>query len=144
MNALDLSSAPPRIPRAELAGIVFLPRSIDKVRGHLPGGNPGGYVIAGFTQMMLDTLGISLDEFQAVVASAPGDDDVAAFVVEKSTPEKRAEWNAFAAQRRPRNGDRAAALEVYPWLNERPDLILALDVLEEDDRQLFAGRAAAP
>ena len=54
MNPMDLSNKPPRKPRAELAGIVFLPRSIDKACATLPGGDPGPYNIPGFTGMMLE------------------------------------------------------------------------------------------
>jgi hypothetical protein len=38
MDALDLTKAPPRAPRETLAGVVFLPRTIDKMRATLPGG----------------------------------------------------------------------------------------------------------
>jgi len=33
---------------------------------------------------------------------------------------------------------RNEALAAYSWLHTRPDLILAVDVLEEDDKQHFA------
>lgn len=69
MTPLDLTAGPPRSPRAELDGVVFLPRTIDKVRA-LSGGNLGEYTIPGFTQMMLDTLGIPLEAFTAAVAVA--------------------------------------------------------------------------
>jgi hypothetical protein len=142
MDPLDLSTRPPRAPHAEIGGVIFLPRSIDKARATLPGGDPGPYVLPGFTGMMLETLGIGEAAFVSAVAAAASDDDVVAFVAAHTTPEKIAAWNAHVSQRRPRNGDRVAALEVYPWLAERPDLILGLDVLAEDDRQYFAGRAA--
>lgn len=138
MDAITLAKKPPRLPRSELAGIIFLPRSIDKARAMLPGGDPGPYVLRGFTTHMLEHLGISEDAFVAAVASATSDDDVVAFVRANTTPEKIAAWNAFVSARQPRNGDRVSALEIYPWLNERPDLILGLDVLEEDDVRYFA------
>jgi len=137
MRPLDLSIAPPRAPRETLAGVVFLPRTIDKVRATLPGGAIGAYTIPGFSAMMLKTLGIDVDAFTDAVAAASTDDDVAAFVRGSASPDGIAEWNGFILARLPRNGDRNAAYEVFPWLRERPDLILALDVLEEDDRQLF-------
>ena len=135
---MNLSVRPPRLPRAELAGVIFLPRSIDKARAHQPGGDPGPYVMNGFTSMMLEHLGITLDAFSAAVAAAANDDEVAAFVTGATTPERIAAWNIFVNARKPRNGDRVAALEVYPWLGERPDLIIGLDVLAEDDKQYFA------
>jgi len=66
--------------QAELAGIVFLPRSIDKVRASLPGGHLGPYQIEGFTLTMLASLGISIQEFTESVRTATDDADVAAFV----------------------------------------------------------------
>lgn len=138
MEPLDLSIAPPRAPREHLDGIVFLPRSIDKVRATLPGGNPGAYAVAGFTQIMIEGLGMSVQAFTDTVANAASDEAVAAFVLKASTQAQRDEWNDYAAKRLPRGGDRAAALQAYPWLSEYPELPLALDVLEEDDRRHFA------
>ena len=140
MQPLDLTTAPPRAPRDSIADVVFLPRTIDKVRATLPGGKLGVYNIAGFSQMLLDALGIDLDGFTAAVAGAANDDAVAAFVTASTSADRIAEWNAFVLARLPRGGDREAAYESYPWLRERPDLVLALDVLEEDDRQHFAHR----
>ena len=140
MQPLDLTTAPPRAPRASLAGITFLPRTIDKMRATLPGGAAGAYNIPGFSEMMLEALGIELDAFRAAVANAASDDAVAAFVNASTSPDRVAEWNAMILARLPRNGDRNAAHEAYPWLRARPDLVLALDVLEEDDRQHFAHR----
>jgi hypothetical protein len=60
MGPLDLRAAAPRAPRARLAGALFLPRSIDKVRATFPGGNLGDYAIEGFTEMMLEEFGITL------------------------------------------------------------------------------------
>jgi hypothetical protein len=141
MDAMNLANQPPRKPRAELGGVIFLPRTIDKARAHQPGGDPGPYVLAGFSVKMFDMLGITQEAFIAAVASASTDDDVLAFVLEHTTPEKITAWNAWVSARQPRNGDRVAALEFYPWLGERPDLVFGLDVLEEDDNRYFAARA---
>ncbi len=137
MTPLRLTTQPPRAPRAELAGLIFLPRSIDKVRATLPGGEPGEYRIEGLTQALLDRLGITLDDFTQAVHAATSDDDVAAFVHARATTQACAAWNASVVTREPRGGNRAEALTFYPWLVERPDLTLVLDVLEEDDRQAF-------
>ena len=137
MDVLDLSTKPPREPRTELGGIIFLPRSIDKARATLPGGDPGPYVLRGFTTMMLEHLGITEEAFVGAVAAASNDADVLAFVNGKTSAEQIAAWNTFVSARQPRNGDRVAALEVYPWLGERPDLTIGLDVLAEDDIRYF-------
>ncbi|MEA2787145.1 MAG: hypothetical protein QOF71_3249 [Candidatus Eremiobacteraeota bacterium] len=138
MQPLDLTIAPPRAPREALAGIVFLPRTIDKVRATLPGGDKGAYDIPGISTMMLEALGLELDALRAAVADAADDDGVARLVQRSTSPERIAAWNAMLAARLPRGGDREAAYETYPWLRERADLPLVLDVLEEDDRRHFA------
>jgi hypothetical protein len=137
MEPLDLRNGPPRSPRAELGGIVFLPRSIDKLRATLPGGSIGAYAIPGFTEMMLEQLGISLADTVEAVRRATSDGDVLAFVSARTTPERIAAWNAFISVREPAGGDRVVAIQRYPFLAERPDLVVALDVLAEDDRRAF-------
>jgi Domain of unknown function (DUF5069) len=137
VDALDLRKTPPRRPRAELAGVVFLPRSIDKIRATLPGGDLGAYTISGFTATMFDMLGIALEDVTAAVRSAASDDDVAAFVREHARPGGVDAWHTYVFAREPKNGNRAEATAAYPFLAERPDLRLSLDVLEEDDRQTF-------
>ena len=98
---MTLSDKPPRRPRAELAGVVFLPRSIDKVRATLPGGDPGPYNIPGFTQLMLEKLGISVESFSAAVAAAESDDEVGAFVRANTTQARIDEWNGWVTARLP-------------------------------------------
>ena len=138
MTPIDLRTRAPRAPRAALGGVTFLPRSIDKVRASLAGGDLGPYAIEGFTVMMLDILEIALDDFRAEVERAQSDAEIERYVLGRSSEKRRARWEAFIAAREPRGGNRAEALVAYPWLHERPDLILALDVLAEDDARLFA------
>jgi hypothetical protein len=137
MTPLDLRTAPPRPPRAEAGGLIFLPRSIDKARAALPGGNLGDYTIDGLSQWMLDTLGVERASFVSAVAAARSDEDVVAFLQEHATRTEFERWNAYVLRREPRNGNRAEALQAYPWLHAHPELTLVLDVLEEDDRQSF-------
>jgi hypothetical protein len=138
MEPLDLRTAPPRSPRAELAGIVFLPRSIDKFRAALPGGELGEYSIEGFTTMMLEKLGIPAEELGATVAAAASDTDVEEYVTQHARPGGAGEWNAFALNREIFNGNRAEAEAEIPWLAGRPDIRMSLDMLAEDDRRSFA------
>ncbi|GAC1309760.1 MAG: hypothetical protein NVSMB21_16720 [Vulcanimicrobiaceae bacterium] len=138
MEPLDLTLAPPRQPRAELAGIIFLPRSIDKVRATLPGGKLGAYAIEGFTETMLRIFEISLSDFTTAVREAASDDEVAAFVTSRVDADAIASWHAYALQRRPRGGNRDEAIAAYPFLAGRDEIGISLDVLEEDDRVAFA------
>jgi hypothetical protein len=139
VQSLDLRTAPPRAPRAETSGIIFLPRSIDKLRASLPGGHLGEYALAGHTELMLGMFGTTIARAAEIVAEASTDDEVALAILRAAPPDAREAWNAVIVQRLPRNGDRAAAIVAYPWLAERPDLILSLDVLAEDDRISFSG-----
>ena len=138
MEPLDLTQGPPRPPRAELAGVMFLPRSIDKIRATLPGGKLGEYVIAGFTTTMLETLGIGLADFTEAVRTAASDDEVATFVKSRATADGIASWHAYALARKPRGGDRDAAIATYPFLAGREEHGLSLDVLAEDDADMFS------
>lgn len=137
MTPLDLRVAPPRPPRAELAGVIFLPRTIDKFRASLPGGHLGDYSLAGHSDVMLATLGSTLAAARDIVARATSDDDVAAELLGDGSADAVSAWSALIVERKPRGGDRAAAIAAYPWLVDRPDLILSLDVLAEDDRLTF-------
>ncbi len=138
MEPLDLSKQPPRPPRAELDGVIFLPRSIDKARAYLDGGNRNGYNIPGVTGGMLERFGIAEDDFIATVGAASSEADVLAFVRKHASQTTLDEWNAFVKEREPR-GDRDLPVvhEIYPWL-KNTDLRLVLDILAEDDRRMFA------
>jgi hypothetical protein len=130
MEPLDLSKAHPRRAREELAGIIFLPRSIDKARALLPGGVANGYTIEGFSEKMLDTLKIPVADFMALVARAQSDDDVAAYVVEHAAPGGAEAWNAGVLKRELYQGNREEAIAENPWLADHPEIKLSLDFLQ--------------
>jgi hypothetical protein len=138
MEPLDLRAAPPRSPRAEIDGIIFLPRTIDKARASLPGGHLGEYTIEGLSAMQLQTFGITAEQLIDAVRTAESDGEVAAWVQTRCAPEQIEEWNAFARARKPGGGDPEIRLKLYPWSLDRPDLQLSLDILAEDDRRTFA------
>jgi hypothetical protein len=138
VESLDLTKAPPRAPREELAGIRFLPRSIDKVRATLPDGVLGEYLIEGLTTSMLDALGITVAAFTDAVRVAKNDDEIAAFATTHAKPGGIEVWHRFIDARQPQGGDPHKAIEAYPFLAGRSDLGLSLDVIAEDDRLLFA------
>jgi Domain of unknown function (DUF5069) len=130
MDPLDLSQQKPRTTRAELAGITFLPRSIDKFRAALPGGNLNGYSIEGFTGKMLKDLGIAPDAFQAAVAEAQTDDDVVAFVRAHAVAGGADAWNDYALNRELYLGNRTEAIAENPWLADHPEIVKSLDFLQ--------------
>lgn len=130
MEPLDLSKGHPRATRAELVGVTFLPRSIDKFRAALPGGNLAGYTIEGFTSKMLEDLGIPEEAMQRVVADAKTDDDVARYVIEHAVAGGADTWNTFVRNREVYKGNRAEAIAENPWLADHPEITHSLDFLQ--------------
>jgi hypothetical protein len=130
MGPLDLSKQRPRKTRDQLAGVIFLPRSIDKFRASLPGGNLAGYTISGFTARMLENLGIAEEDFRAFVADAESDEQIADYVREHAVAGGAEAWNSFVLNREVYNGDRAEAVAENPWLAEHSEIKLSLDFLQ--------------
>src|SRR5580704_16922247 len=54
METIDLTTQPPRSPYQKMAGLYMMPRTIDKLRAKLPGGNIGVVNAALTTQMAVD------------------------------------------------------------------------------------------
>jgi hypothetical protein len=130
MEPLDLSAQKPRGGRAELAGVTFLPRSIDKMRGLMPGGVADGYTVEGFTAAMLEKLGISVEAFAGAVASAKDDADVATFVTEHAVAGGIDTWNGLVLNRLLYNGNREEAIAENPWLADHREITHSLDFLQ--------------
>lgn len=141
MEPLDLTKAPPRSPRAQAGGLAFLPRTIDKLRAKLPGGNPGVYNIKGFSQMMLDAGGVTEEQLLEVVAGAQSDEEVAEWIRAHADIEKFTEsMNKIMARK---VGDIAARdpqgfAQRYPASTKRTDIEYMVDMLVADDEDMFA------
>ena len=83
MEPLDLTQRPPRAPREKALGLVFLPRTIDKVRATLPGGNLGPYLVEGrqsLSSYLLYKLGVPIPEFRDAVARAKDESELLAWL----------------------------------------------------------------
>ena len=66
----------PRSGRETLGGMLFLPRSIDKMRAHIAG-TAGEYkALTGMSDQLFDLFGVTADQFQEAVAANIGDDGV--------------------------------------------------------------------
>jgi hypothetical protein len=89
---------------------------------------------------MLERFGIAHEDFIAAVGAAASEADVVAFVRKHANQATIDEWNAWVKTREPRgNRDLPEVHEIYPWLKDKPELRLVLDILAEDDRRAFAG-----
>jgi Domain of unknown function (DUF5069) len=147
MEPLDLSVRPPRSCYEELDGLMFMPRTIDKLRALLPGGNPGEYIIntkiLGMSGFLLNRLGISEETLSAVVAQAKDDTEVATWLREHVDASQYDAINATMRRLRPKHAEDEAFFRDYyaEVLAADPQLEYILDVIEADDRRIFGANA---
>src|SRR5271154_5956682 len=82
MTPLDLSQHHPRPPREKMLGFYFLPRTVDKLRAELPGGNMGLYLNhdTGFSAYVVRRVGLDMNEFRDAVGQAQDEDAVIAWL----------------------------------------------------------------
>jgi hypothetical protein len=143
MEPLDLTTHRPRGPRETALGFYFLPRTIDKLRAELPGGNIGAYLNhdAGFSAWAVRRLGLDMDEFRNAVRDARDESDVVAWLAERIDASSASAFNAkfetFVVDRfKPE--DQVLVRERHPVMAQRPELNKILDVLEADDERVFS------
>ena len=146
MKSLNLRECPPRPPREMLAGLVFTPRVIDKIRASLPGGELNGYFTdIGMSVAWSRYTGVDLIELHGVVAHAATEDDVEAWIAERTQHLDKAKINA-ALQRidtsRIPDEWREAFDRAYP-LELQQKYPVIFDLLEADDARLAALERAA-
>ncbi len=142
MEPLDLRIAPPRSPREKLSGLCFIPRTIDKIRSELPGGNPGSYFVenpAGMSAYVLRKIGVDLAALRDVVASAPDEETVAAWLLANADLAHAEKLNAnmqnLTIGRIPPE-ERVFFNTFYPGADAMPDDMRLFDVIEMDDAKL--------
>jgi hypothetical protein len=144
MEPLDLTQQIPRSPREQLDGLAMLPRTIDKARASLPGGNLGPYhIVFGLSGRLFAALGISAQEFIEAVRTATSDEDVAAWLRARTDPAKYAAYNdeLFAATQdviSPDHRERFNAL-YSPQLREKYHRLC--DLVDADDREIERERS---
>ena len=124
MTSLSLRSRPPRHPTESLDGLVFLPRTIDKARAALAGGDLGDYSLAGLSEMLLQWIGVEPSRFLRMIAAVSDENDVAAWLRQNADTTCYHRWNE--------------------WLDRRdPKLFRLIDVLAADDKLAFGLSAAS-
>jgi Domain of unknown function (DUF5069) len=139
VEPLDLTKRPPRSARATLDGLVMLPRTIDKMRALLPGGNIGEYHIDGFSGRMMKLIGIEPDALAAEVARAATEDEVAAWVRAHATAGSYDEANRVLLNRSFEDiepGRRSEFAAKYPRHAEVASRKIC-DIIDADDAALF-------
>jgi hypothetical protein len=140
MQPLDLRTRPPRGPREMLDGLMMLPRTIDKARATLPGGNLGPYHIApGISGIMLSTIGVSVEDFIQAVADAKNDQDVVDWLRAHADTAQYDRANAIMSGMRGVDvpPDHRARFESLYSERLRQTYPLNFDLIEADDRELY-------
>jgi len=138
MTPLDLREHPPRPPRATLLGFYFLPRTVDKLRAELPGGDPGGYVNdeRGFSAYLVRRLGLDMNDLRAAVAASTDEtalqEWLAARIDPSTAPALNAKFETFVVERMSPD-DQNLVRRRHPVMATRPELSKILDILEADD-----------
>jgi len=141
MNPLDLRTHRPRGVRETILGYYFLPRTIDKLRAELPGGNIGSFLNhdTGFSAWVVRKLGLDMNEFREAVARAANEDEVVAWLAERidpaGAPALNAKFETFVLSRMSPE-DAALVRERHPGATARPGIDKLLDIIDADDNEL--------
>lgn len=142
MTPLDLRKQPPRGPRETMLGFFLLPRTVDKLRAELPGGNIGAYLNhdIGFSAYVVRRLGLDMSEFRGAVARAPDEAAVAEWLAARvdaaSATALNEKLETFVVERMSPE-DQALVRQRHPVMQSRPGLTKILDILEADDEDSF-------
>jgi hypothetical protein len=142
MQPLDLQFRPPRAPREKLAGLCFMPRTLDKLRAEMPGGNLGPYLNdrIGVSTYMCKRVGLDMEELRAIVIAADDEDEVEVWLGARLDPtvveEANRKLEALNIERlSPEN--LAMVKEHHPIMASRPDLITYFDIFDADDAETY-------
>ena len=140
MEPLDLSKKPPRSPWVKIGGAYMLARTIDKLRGSLPGGHPGPYkIVPGFSERLLQIIGCSEDEIRDVVARAKSEDEVVNWVAARIDKEKLERYNDRASKRSIGDvDDLEDFIKRYPVAKGLPRETSIFDLLDKDDASMYS------
>ena len=142
MTPLDLRAVRPRPVRASMLGFYLLPRTIDKLRAELPGGDLGEYMNheSGFSAYVVRRAGLEMDRLREAVAEAPHEDALIAWLTKRVDPALAPAINAklesFVVGRMS-FADQLLLRERHPVMAQRPDLTSILDILEADDEYTY-------
>jgi hypothetical protein len=144
VEPLDLRTRPPRSCHDELDGLMVMPRTIDKLRAQLPGGNPGVYYIndriTGISGYLLERLGIDEDELREAVRDAASDDEVAVWLRERTDASQYPAINVTLRRIKPKHSQDEVWLrsQYAEVLEARPELEFIIDILDADDQRIFS------
>jgi hypothetical protein len=138
MEPLDLTTRPPRGPRETMLGLTFMPRTVDKLRAEMPGGNIGPYLNEprGISAFLCRRIGVEMDDLRATVAAAKDESEVEAWLRERIDPAGVDETNRKLESltiERLSPEDQEMVHHHHPMLRSRPELVRFYDIFEADD-----------
>jgi hypothetical protein len=123
---------------------MLLPRTIDKLRATLPGGDPGLYFInrkiMGISGYLLERLGVTEEELRDAVRDCASEEDVARWLRERTDATAYSAINQTLRRIRPKHAQDEAYFrsEYAQALAQHPELEFIVDIIEADDRRLFS------
>ena len=136
MKPLDLRRAPPRSARERLVGLMMLPRTIDKARASLAGGDPGVYFITpGLSAWLLRKLRFTEDEFVELVRNADSDEQIAEIVRARASEGRVEHLNGFMESFKVAEVSEDHDFEALYGRCDPDELVI--DVMARDDAKMF-------
>lgn len=123
---------------------MLMPRTIDKLRGRLPGGDPGIYFIngkiMGISGYLLQRLNVTEQAMYEAVADCDTEDDVAAWLRRHTDASQYSAINQTLRRIKPKHAEDEAWFrrEYAETLALHPELEIIIDIVDADDRRIFA------
>jgi hypothetical protein len=146
MKPIDLTTQPPRSPYQKMEGLYMMPRTIDKLRAKLPGGQMGAYSITtafgpGLSLMLLNDIGVTEECLLEIVQQVSVEQEIADWLRRNANLSRVASLNEKLFN--PRIEDVLAFIpagtfnEIYPAAERMTITSPMFEVLLEDDRLMF-------
>jgi hypothetical protein len=147
-NAPDLTTRPPRSPRARLGGYAVLPRVLDKGRATIVGKNGEYNFNCPLDRRFFRFIGIDADALKVELGKGKGDGEILEWIEShsktKPQPWEVTQWSAWMDQRGPDSDAETIsyfAEAVNKLTKTREDIRSWSDLLDLDDYVSFGGKA---
>ena len=147
LSAPDLTTRPPRSPRAQLGGYALLPRMLDKGRATLAGTNGEYHYDCPIDQHILKYLGLDAEALKAQLATGAGDGEILEWINAHAkharSPWEIEQWSAYQQRRGPDSDAETLAMfaeYIGRYTTTREDIKSWADVLDLDDYVSFGGK----
>jgi|SRR5437588_5933906 len=134
----------PRSPREVMAGWIYLPRFVDKIRLHLAGKLHPDYqknFTQGFDGVWLKAASLTADQFIAVVKNTLSDGEVCDWVAKhvRKTDAEKAAFREMVLNRGQDTDDLKARLQqrkTEAGLANREDITTFVDLIDADEKRI--------